>query len=234
MRIVVTRARGGSERLGERLRAEGFDVEECPLIRIEPIEGPPVRTAEYDWVILTSANAVEALLRRLDGPLPRAAVIGPGTAEALRAHGIEPAIVARTSTQEGLLEELPQPTGRVLFAGAEDARDLLVAELHADVAVLYRTVEERPASFPDGDLVVLASASAARSFTGLGLDLPCISIGPVTSSEARRGGARILAEARTHDLEGLLEAVRLGASQLSSQQPTHRPSPARSRPRSPS
>ena len=216
MKVVLTRTLEGSARLAERLRADGFEVTECPLIRIEPIEGPPVRVDGYDWLVLTSARAVEQLFRRLDGSLPKIAVIGPGTADALRAHGVPPALVAPRSTQEGLLAVLPRPAGRVLFAGAEDARDLLAAELRADVIPLYRTIEERPESFPDGDLVVLASASAARSFAALRLDLPCVSIGPVTSAEARRHRVRIVAEAATHDLEGLAEAVRLAASQLPS------------------
>jgi uroporphyrinogen III methyltransferase/synthase len=200
----------------DRLRAEGLDVVECPLIRIEPIAGPPIRAEHYDWVIITSARAVEPFLRRLDGSLPRVAVIGPATAEALRAHGIEPALVARRSTQEGLLEELPRPAGRVLFAGAEGARDLIARELRADVVVLYRTIEERPSTFPEGDLVILTSASAARAFAALGRDLPSVSIGPVTSAEARQLGVRVVAEAVTHDLDGLVEAVRLAASRLAS------------------
>ena len=67
-----------------------------------------------------------------------------GTAEALREHGVEPDLVAAVSTQEGLAAELPRPAGRVLFAGAEDARDVLVRELGADFVALYRTVELRP------------------------------------------------------------------------------------------
>jgi uroporphyrinogen III methyltransferase/synthase len=219
VKVVVTRAREGADRLTERLRAAGFDVEECPLIRLESIEGPPIRPAGYDWLVLTSPRAADELFSRLEGPLPKIAVVGPGTAEALRAHGIEPALVARTSTQEGLVEALPRPAGRVLFAGAEDARPLLAQALGADVVALYRTVEEQPSTFPDGELVVLSSASAARSFAALGLDRPCVSIGPVTSDEARHRGIRILAEAPTHDLEGLVEAVRLAASQLTTPQP---------------
>ena len=177
--------------------------------------------------MLTSARAVEQLFRRLESPLPRVAVVGPGTADALRAHGVEPALVATRSTQEGLLEELPRPAGRVCFAGAEAARDLLATELDADVVQLYRTVEQRPAAFPGGDLVVLASASAARSFAALGLDLPCVSIGPVTSAEARKYGVRVVAEAVTHDLDGLAGAVRLAASQLTR---SHHPAPQRDHP----
>ena len=86
--------------------------------------GQPLRADRYDWLLLTSRNGVDALFPRLDGPLPRVAVVGRGTAEALREHSVEPALVAAVSTQEGLAAELPRPAGRVLFAGAEDARDV--------------------------------------------------------------------------------------------------------------
>lgn len=214
MRVALTGTR--QEALVGTLRKEGIEAVLCPLVRVERLDGPPVAAERYDWLVLTSPNAVEALFERLVGPLPPVAVIGPGTAEALRARGVEPALVAGTSTQEGLLAELPQPAGRVLFAGAEGARDLIVRALGAELVPLYRTVELRPVSFPEVDLVVLASASAARSFAALGLDLPCVSIGPVTSEEARAGGLRVVAEAGTHDREGLLEAVKLAASRSAS------------------
>jgi uroporphyrinogen III methyltransferase/synthase len=209
VRVVVT---GTESRLAERLRVDGMDVVEWPLVAVEPIEGAPLRADAYDWVVLTSRHGVEELFHRLEGPLPRVAVIGPGTAEALREHGVEPALVPARSTQEGLLAEFPRSAGRVLFAGAEGARELLAESLDADVVPLYRTIEVQPETEPDGDVVVLASASAARAYAKTGLGLPCISIGPVTSSEARRLRLGVLAEAETHDLEGLVEAVKLAAS----------------------
>lgn len=219
MRIVVTRAAGGADRVTSALRAAGFEVAVCPLVRVEAVPGPPIRVDDYDWVVLTSPRGVPLLLERAEGALPRVAVVGPGTAATLRAAGIEPALVATRSTQEGLvaaLRERLEPAGRVLFAGAADARDVLVRELSADVAVLYRTEEVRPSSFPEGDLVALASASAARSFAALGLAVPCVSIGPVTSAEARKAGLTVLAEAETYDAEGLVAAARLAASRLAS------------------
>jgi uroporphyrinogen-III synthase len=212
VKIAVTRAEGDSRLVG-RLRAAGFEIVECPLVRIELIEGPPVDLAGYDWLLLTSRVGVDQLFRRVAGPLPHVGVVGPGTAAALRAHGVEPSVVARQSTQEGLVAELPRPPGRVLFAGAEDARDVLVRELGADFVPLYRTVELRPERFPDADLVVLASASAARALAAIRRDLPCVSIGPVTSEEARAAGLTVAAEASTHDLDGLVDAVKLAASQ---------------------
>jgi uroporphyrinogen III methyltransferase / synthase len=213
VKVVVT---GTDGRVAKRLRAGGIEVVECPLVRIESLDGPPVRAENYDWVVLTSRKAVEQLFRRLDGGLPRVAVIGPGTAEALRAHGAEPTLVARRSTQEGLLEELPRPAGRVLFAGAEGARNVIVTELGADFLPLYRTVELQPHSLPEGDLAVLASASAARAFAATGARLPCVSIGPVTTAEAERQGLSVVVEAETHDLVGLVEAVKLAASRAGS------------------
>jgi uroporphyrinogen III methyltransferase/synthase len=214
-RVVVTGARPGAERLAGRLRERGLEVVECPLIRTVTVPGPPVQVDGYDWIVLTSARAVEPLLGRAEGPLPRVAVVGPGTAEALRARGIEPALAASESTQEGLVRELRPllgPGDRVLFAGAAGARELLPRELGGDVLVLYRTEEEHVERFPEADLVVLASASAARAFARLGVDVPCVSIGPVTSAEARELGLRIVAEAERHDLDGLVEAVTLAVS----------------------
>ena len=219
-RVVLTRAQETSAELATALRNEGFDVAECPLIRIEPIDGSAIDLAGYDWLVLTSRAGVERLFARLHGPLPPVAVVGPGTAAALREQGVEPAVVARRSTQEGLVAELPSPPGRVLFAGAEDARDVLVSQLGADFVPLYRTVELRPERFPDADLVVLASASAARALAELRSDLPCVSIGPVTSDEARAAGLTVVAEATTHDLDGLVEAVKLAASQAEPSSPS--------------
>jgi uroporphyrinogen III methyltransferase / synthase len=216
VRVALTRARGGNDELAERLRDSGLDVVECPLIRIEPLEGPPVSLGGYDWLVVTSRVAAELLFARLDGPLPPVAVIGPGTAEAVRERGVEPALVARRSTQEGLLEELPSPAGRVLFAGAEDARPLLANELGADVLPLYRTVPEKVLEFPDSDLVVLASASAARALATLGSAAPCVTIGPITSAEARAGGLDVVEEAETHDVDGLTAAVKLASSRIAS------------------
>lgn len=204
MRIVVTRPREQAADLAERLGAEGHEVEICPLIAIEATGPDEIDVSGYDWLVVTSANAARVLAERMRGRPARTAAIGPATASALP---FEPDLVPKVSTQEGLLAELPRPTGRVLFAGAEGARRLLVDELGADSVPLYRTKELRPDGFPDGDLVVVASASAARAYAALGCSVPVVSIGPETTLAAERAGLRVAAEARTHDLDGLVDAV---------------------------
>lgn len=217
MRVALTRAAGGNEPLAARLREAGLEPVECPLVAVEPLPGGPLELSAYDRLCLTSRHGVAALFARgFTGALPPVAVVGPGTAEALRAQGVEPDVVAGLSTQEGLAAAVPRPPGRVLFAGAEGARDVLARELGADFVPLYRTVELRPAAFPEAELVVLASASAARAFAALGRPLPVVSIGPVTSAAARELGLDVAEEAVSHDLDGLTEAVKLAASRIGS------------------
>jgi uroporphyrinogen-III synthase len=61
---------------------------------------------------------------------------------------------------------------------------------------------------PHGDVVLLASGTAARAYAGIGGDAPAVTIGPETSKVARSVGLRVVAEAAAHDLDGLVAAVR--------------------------
>ena len=207
MRVIVTRAREQAGPLAERLESLGYEVEHCPLIELEATGPAEVDLSEYDWLVVTSPNGAREFARRGRGRRPQVAAIAPGTAAALRRRGIEPALVPRVSTQEGLVAEFPRPPGRVLFVGAEGASGLLVEALGADFVPLYRTRRRHPDSPPTGDLVVLASASAAEAFAALGLALPAVSIGPETTRAAVAAGIRVVAEAETHDLDGLVAAV---------------------------
>jgi uroporphyrinogen-III synthase len=203
VRVVVTRPAGQEEELVRGLVALRHDVVRCPLIEVEPLGEEPVDVDGYDWVIVTSVNGGRELRRRMHGTPARVAAIGAATAQAFGRADLVPVV----STQEGLLAELPRPAGRVLFAGAEGARRLLVEELGADFIPLYRTRELAPPVFPDADLVVLASASAARAYARVGVGVPAVSIGPRTTEAARAAGVEVVREAPTHDVPGLLAAI---------------------------
>jgi uroporphyrinogen-III synthase len=206
VKVVVTRPRAQAGPLVSRLEELGHEVVECPLIEIEPLTGR-IEVEGYDWVIVTSPNGARELVSRASGALPKVAAVGPGTAETLRELGVEPAFVPQVSSQDGLLAEFPRPAGRVVFAAAEGARRGPIDELGADFVALYRTRLVRPATPPEGDVVVLASGSAARSFAALAVQIPAVTIGPQTTQAAKNAGLRVVSEAETHDLEGLIEAV---------------------------
>jgi len=211
VKVIVTRPRDQAGPLVVRLEELGHEVVECPLIVIEPFE-EAVDVDGYEWLIVTSPNGARELARRARGALPKVAAVGPGTAETLRELGIEPAFVPRISSQDGLLDEFPRPEGKILFAAAEGARRRAIEALQADFVPLYRTRLVSPERPPAGAVVVLASGSAARSFAVLGADVPAVTIGPQTTKVAEEVGLRVAAEAETHDLEGLIGAVRRLAS----------------------
>jgi uroporphyrinogen-III synthase len=210
VRVIVTRPRAQAGPLVARLEANGHEIVECPLIEIERTSDEPIDAAGYDWLIVTSPNGADEIARR-GRNLPRVAAVGPGTAERLREHGVEPDFVPRVSSQDGLLAEFPRPAGRVLFAAAEGARRRPIDALGADYVPLYRTRLLMPDP-PLGDVVVLASGSAARAYAAIGGGAPAVTIGPQTSDVARSAGLDVAAEAATHDLDGLVAAVEALAS----------------------
>ena len=224
--VVVTRARAQASALAERLRRMGASVVEAPAIRIEPLPVTVPDPGGYDLLVVTSPNGAERLLaevhdaRALAGPT--IAVIGPGTARALRAGGIEPDIVPPRAVAESLVEALREtPVRRALVARAEEGRDVLVDALRArgaevDVLALYRTVaepltEEAVEAARSADYVTFTSGSSVRHFLsaiGGALDGPrTVSIGPVTSDELRAAGMEPDIEAPVHTPDGLVDAL---------------------------
>jgi uroporphyrinogen-III synthase len=196
MRVLVTR-----EELVARVESLGHEAFLCELIRVESLGDEPVDARSYDWLVVTSRNGAHELARR-GVTANRIAAIGPATAEALRAHGLRVDLVAATHTQEGLRDELPE--GTLLLAAAEGARQDV---LDADFLPLYRTVELRP-EVPEVDVALLMSGSAARSLAAAGARVPVVAIGPQTEAEAKAAGLTVAAVAVTHDLDGLVEALR--------------------------
>ena len=232
--VVVTRAREQASELSARLTALGATVLEVPAIMISPLDFTVPDLSEFEWVIFTSVNGVDAFFERGLEPAEldaralapvRIAVIGPGTAAALAKRGVRADLVPERSVAESLLDALPPGTGRVLIPRAEEARYVLPAGLRAkgyDVELLtvYRT-EPAPADpavvayLRDGavDGITFASASTVRNFCdAIGEPLPephpaVISIGPVTTVQAQAEGLRVDAEADPHTIDGLIEAV---------------------------
>jgi uroporphyrinogen III methyltransferase/synthase len=205
VRVIVTRPRAQARPLVERIEALGHEVVECPLIEIVRSSDEPIDCAGYTWAVVTSPNGADEVARRALN-LPKVAAVGPGTAETLRRHGIEPEFVASVSSADGLVAEFPRPEGRVVYLAAEDSRRGPIDALEADFVPLYSTRLLHPAP-PAGEVVTLASGSAARAYAGIGGDAPAVSIGPETTRVAESVGLTVAVEAQTHDLDGLVAAV---------------------------
>jgi uroporphyrinogen III methyltransferase/synthase len=161
----------------------------------------------------------------------RVAAIGPGTAAALRAHGVIADVVpSERFLAEGLIETLADvPVRRALIARAAEARDALPEALRArgaevDVVALYETVAE---PLDDGqldavrgaDYVTFTSSSTVRFFvSAVGKRFPSaarlVSIGPMTTAALHDHGLSADVEASRHDIDGLVEALVADATAL--------------------
>jgi uroporphyrinogen III methyltransferase / synthase len=228
--IAVTRARAQASALAARLRELGAGVVEAPAIRVEPLDAEIPVLAGYDLLCVTSPNGAHELMRRVRDARalagPRIAVIGPGTARAMREHGIEPDVAPPRSVAESLAEALADvPVRRALIARAEEARDVLPDALRArgaevDVLALYRTVAEplddgARAAALGADYATFTSASSARFFHAAAGTLAgprLVSIGPATSAALRELGFDPAVEAADHTPDGLVAALLADAS----------------------
>jgi uroporphyrinogen-III synthase len=200
-RVVVTRPRSQAPDLIDRLVGLGATVVELPVIAIEdPSDGGQgldraahrLRSGAYQWVALTSSNAVSRLLAALGADAAavpvtvRWAAVGAGTARTLVEGGIAPDLVPTVSVSEALAEQFPtidplEPgasgtrpggVGTVLFPRAETVRGALAAGLRAkgwlvDEVIAYRTVSVAPSpadveSALRADAVLFTSSSTVE------------------------------------------------------------------------
>jgi uroporphyrinogen III methyltransferase/synthase len=228
--VAVTRARAQASGLATRLRSLGADVVEAPAIRIEPLPGPAPDPDRYDLICLTSPNGVRLLFERLAAAGrdaralagARVAAIGPGTARALREHGVIADTIPERFVAESLVDALNDvPVARALVARAAEARDVLPDALRArgaevDLVALYETVAEplgeaHLEAVRDADYVTFTSSSTVSFFFDAGARpgpaTRLVSIGPVTSGALREHGLEPDVEAARHDIDGLVEAL---------------------------
>lgn len=235
-RIVITRPRHQSESLKNALEALGAEVVVAPAIRIEPPEHPErldeavSRADDFDWIVFTSANAVDAFFEHAESkPLCALAAIGPATAAALVERGVRATIVPKRYVAEEVFEALSRHTNlsgkKILLPRADIAREALpklLREAGADVEVVaaYTTVpatediERAIELVRDGsvDAVTFTSGSTVRSFFSAADDavrksVTPASIGPITSAALREENVEPVIEAESYTTKGLVEAM---------------------------
>ncbi len=197
-RILVTRPKDQSMEFIERLEALGAEAIEAPMIRILPPEdyGPLdeacARAGDFDWIVFSSANAVDAFMEQLlAGPTDlralggvRLCCVGPATAEHLADYGLKVDLTPPEYRADAVLRALSDGGDvrglKILLPHADIGRELLTDELRkqgADVTevVAYRTiaVDADREGEPDVyrmllehsiDVVTFTSASAVRNF----------------------------------------------------------------------
>ena len=210
MNICITRSREQSIEINERLLDLGAQVTAINSIKIKDtsnyLKDYIEKLSSYNYVVFTSVNGVNLFfkylkdnefdIRNISGGF---CAIGPVTAEAIKAMGIVPVIIAKKFVGESLLSELKErikPGDEILIPGAREARTYLGEEL----AKLHCSVDEVPIyeieagtlqnedSFDDVDTIIFTSPSTVKNMISmLGIsritEKECIAIGPITGGE---------------------------------------------------
>ncbi|HEY4053120.1 MAG TPA: uroporphyrinogen-III synthase [Terriglobales bacterium] len=161
LRVLVGRARHQASALSAGLQALGADVIEVPFIEIRPprsyatLDAALKRAAEYDWLILTSVNGVDALAARMKRLRIGAqnlkhlqiAAIGPATRDKIEELGLHVTLIPQRYVAESVVDSLRGMARgkRILLARAKVARDVIPRELRklgatVDVVEAYETV----------------------------------------------------------------------------------------------
>ncbi len=194
---MITRAAAECEDLARELSARGATAVVFPLVSFaEPDDFAPLDRAitkieQFDWLILTSAQAVRAVIdRAADLPRPlvqtdsrvRVACVGPVTADSARKAGLPVEHVAVTHNGVALAHELGSKLQgtKVLLPRSDRAKGDLPAALarfgaQVTEVIAYRTL--RPAETDqdglrkivnDGaDAILFFSPSAVQHFAEL-------------------------------------------------------------------
>src|SRR5882724_8607413 len=213
-RILIGRAKHQANALSEQVKALGAQVMQIPFIEISkprsyrPLDEALVNIQNYDWLILTSVNGVEAVWERMKKLRLSAsrlkhlkiAAIGPATKKAIEAQGLAVQVVPKQYVAESVVMSLHKRVAgkRVLLARARVARDVIPRELRkagalVDVVEAYETV--LPKSSRDRlrkalrnpklspTIATFTSSSMARNFVAL--------VGASAAKAAVRNGLRL-------------------------------------------
>jgi uroporphyrinogen III methyltransferase/synthase len=194
-RVAVTRAAEQAANLVRALEEKGAEVLLMPSVAFaevedkQPLDAAILSLFRFDWLLLTSQNAVRFFAARcrqrgidlsvMAGAPPSVAAVGPATADAARQEGLAVKFVASRNTGEGLAQELREYMRgkKVLLPRSDCAAADLPAALNSAGAqvtdvVAYRTLEVRGAAAKElekirqgaADVITFASPSAFHSF----------------------------------------------------------------------
>jgi uroporphyrinogen III methyltransferase/synthase len=239
----VTRPQHQAQEFVSALEQSGLRAEVFPLIKIvPPLDATPFEAAlrhleRYDILLLTSVNAVEAVMQFIEKDalaVPQHlefVCVGTATQKSLRAWGYTSSIPETGFTAEGVLELLCARgvAGKnILYPRAQKVRNLIIPELQKGGALVDAPVAYRTVAATDNadillhmlrnvvDIVSFTSSSAVHNYVALLGDsislvperIQYAAIGPITSATAREYNLQIAYEAQPYTIDVLVESIK--------------------------
>ncbi len=195
--VLVTRSAGQSSQFSDLLKQEGAQVIEMPALVITPpsswdeLDDAIANLSDFDWLILTSSNAVDYFFERLFDQGKdiyalagvKIAVVGKKTAACLKKNGLMPDFIPPDFVADSLVAHFPESLQgkKVLFPRVESGgRDILLKEITAQGAQVTEVAAYEsgcPAQIaPDAlealqqqrvDVITFASSKTVKHFVQL-------------------------------------------------------------------
>ena len=214
--VLVTRAAGQSSQFSELLTATGMAVIEMPALEIrppsswQPLDEALRELRHYDWLILTSANAVSFFFERLEKMGNRAdlkamklAVVGKKTAMVMRQYGLEPDFMPSNFVADALVADFPEPVAgrRLLFPRVESGgREILVQAMTLAGAIVTEVPAYESGCPQEPDAAVIAALQAK-----------CIDVITFASSKTVRHSCQLFEQGLGTDWLQSLDAVAIAS-----------------------
>ena len=240
--IVVTRARAQASELSAKLRTLGAEPVEVPTIALQALDDysevdAAIRELNtYDWIVFTSANAVEFFMDRLfhsphDLRDLRAKIcaIGPATAAVVGTLHLNVDMMPADAVAESVVsafQSVDVAGCHILLPRAASAREVIPEALRArgatvDVVDVYRNVvpedsrhlaQEIFSRDRKPDWVIFSSSSTVKNLLAITpaeslRGVKIASIGPITSKTVRMHGLDVAVEAEESSIDGVIEAI---------------------------
>jgi len=253
LRIGITRPEHQASEVVESVTRMGGQPVVLPLIEILPPDDSQLELLQqsirdldrFDWLLFTSANAVQGFMEQLwkcgDDARSlrhlRIAAVGSATASKLEEWMLRPDVTSDGSPSEAFVELLaPEVEGKkCLWPSADRARTTLRrlleeagAEVQQVVTYRHRDVEPSDEGLSRCDASTLhwiglsspaIAAQAARLFPELRAPdnkTRIVTISNLTTEAARQAGLTVSAESKTSSWAGMLQAVATAETEVAS------------------
>jgi len=233
IKVLIPRPIGLADEFSDKLLALGAQPVIFPLIKVDPINQEELKSThqshQFDWILFTSSVAVKYFFESISPKdvVSKIAVVGTSTKKEVEKLGLTVGFTPSAATAKKLVKEIPLNKGEKLLiprskiAGASiiellKKRGMKVTELaiYNNTPVEY-SKEEVDAVFKENiNVITFTSGSTVESFMKLlrtykiKLDSQhIVSIGPSTTSAAKKMRLDVDVTAEEHNTDGLIEAI---------------------------
>jgi uroporphyrinogen-III synthase len=186
VKLLILRPEPGASETAARALEMGLAPVVAPLFAIQGVDASPVDAADYDAVLLTSANGARHAPAGLTG-LP-CFVVGEGTAAAARRAGFLDVCVGPADGAAAAAMIVAAARKRVLHLCAREHFPVVVAGVAIERRIVYAAEPMAKQPFDGPAVAMIHSPRAGRRFAELARDKSTILVAAISAAAADAAG----------------------------------------------